>query len=68
LSCENLTEEGMHEPGMKINIKHIREHGYRKPYSLTLTCPDVLIVEHLDKPHSQNVASGDLLIWLERTA
>jgi len=66
ISCENLTEEGLHEPGMNTNIQHIREHGYRKPWSKCITQPDVLIVEHLDDPRPNQVRPGDLLIRMER--
>lgn len=65
ISCENLTEEGLHEPGMNTDIQHIREHGYRKPFAATFTKPDVLIVEHLDDPRRKDVMPGDLLIRLE---
>jgi molybdopterin-guanine dinucleotide biosynthesis protein len=68
VSCENLTEAGVHEPGMPTNIQHIREHGYRAPYSRTWTRPDVLIVEHLGDPLPKQVSPGDLLIRLERAA
>lgn len=68
VSCENLTEVGVHEPGMHTDIQYIREHGYRAPYSTSWTRPDVLIVEHLDNPQPKQVAPGDLLIRLERAA
>jgi len=66
VSCENLTDVGMHEPGMNTNIQHIREHGYRAPYSTTFIRPDVLIVEHLAEAFPGQVETGDLLIRLER--
>ena len=68
VSCENLTELGLHEPGMNMNIQHIRKHGFRVPYSIAFTQPDVLIVEHLSEPYPNQVRPGDLLIRLEQAA
>ena len=66
VSCENLTEVGVHEPGMHTDIQRIRLHGFRAPYSTTFTKPNVMIVEHLGEPHPKQVEAGDLLIRLER--
>lgn len=68
MRCENLTELGLHEPGMATDVQPFRERGYRAPHATTWTQPDVLIVEHLNDPLPKQVMPGDLLIRLERAA
>lgn len=68
VSCENLTELGLHEPGRHTNIQPIRERGFRVPYDSVPRRADVVIVEHLGNPYPDQVATGDLLIRLERAA
>lgn len=66
MSCVNLTEVGLHEPGWNTDIQSIRERGYGAPYSRTWTRPDVMIVEHVGEPFPKQVTPGDLLIRMER--
>lgn len=56
VTCENLTELSLHEPGWNTNLKPFR----------TGTEWDVLIAEHQDEAFPGQVEPGDLLIRLER--
>ena len=64
-TCWDLVDLGQHEPGLPINVKHYRTHGVRPPYARESVHPEFLIVEHLEDPHPDQVAKGDLLIRLE---
>lgn len=63
-----MTEIGLHEPGAKTDIEHLRTHGVRLPYASHHMKPDVMVVEHLYRPHPSELRSGDLVIHLERVA
>lgn len=56
ITCENLTELGLHEPGFNTNLEPFRTNFKW----------DFLIVEHLAEAFPGQIKSGDLLIRLER--
>lgn len=66
--CENLTELGLHEPGMPIDVSRYRNFKYRPPYAKETKHVDFLIIEHLSEPTPEQVMSGDVLIRIEVTA
>lgn len=56
ITCENLTELDIHEPGQPIDLAPFRLKERN----------NVVMVEHLDTPHGTQMATGDLVIHVER--
>lgn len=66
-TCCDMVELGLHEPSMPIDVNRYRTKGVYLPDNMDLQPVhfDFLIVEHLEDPHPDQVAKGDLLIRLE---
>lgn len=64
-TCWDMVDLAPHEASSPINVNHYRTHGVRPPYAREPVHFDYLIVEHLEDPHPDQVAKGDLLIRLE---
>ncbi len=67
-SALSLTEGGLHECGMPINLATLHTARIRPSYGREVRHYDYVIVEHLELPDNIHAQKGDLIIRMERPA